>query len=209
MPKKDLEIIADLAKRHDLLVLSDEAYEKLVYDDIQHYSIASIEGMKERTVSIFSFSKTYSMTGWRIGFLAAEQELVKLLTKAQEHHVACAPAISQRAALAALEGSQVSVKKMVEEYQRRRDFLCQSLNQMENVRCLEPKGTFYAFLNISETGFTSKEMARRILHDAKVVTVPGAAFGKYGDEHIRLSFATDFNQLKTASERLYDYFEGL
>ena len=209
MTKKDLEQLAELAKRHDLLVLSDEAYEKLVYGRIHHYSIASIEEMKKRTISIFSFSKTYSMTGWRIGYLAAEKEVVRLLTKAQEHHVACAPAVSQRAALAALEGSQISVKKMVEEYQRRRDFLCQQLNQMEHVRCLEPNGTFYAFLNTSETGLKSKELAQRILHEAKVVTVPGAAFGKYGDEHIRLSFATSLAQLAIASERLHEYFTKL
>jgi len=206
MTKNDVEQIAELTKRHDLLVLSDEAYEQLVYRGTPHYSIASIEGMKERTISIFSFSKTYSMTGWRIGYLTAEKELVQLLTKAQEHHVGCAAAVSQRAALAALDGSQASVKKMVEEYQRRRDFLYQELNQMENVSCLEPKGTFYAFVNISETGLKSKELARRLLHEAKVVTVPGDAFGNYGDEYIRLSFATALDQLKIASERLHEYF---
>lgn len=202
MDKADLEGIAGIAERYDLLVLSDEAYEKLVYDGAKHYSIASLPGMKERTISLFTFSKTYAMTGWRIGYIVSNKEIIDEMAKVQEYYVSCASAVSQRAALAALEGPQDCIKEMVEEYEKRRNFLHKELNKIDKISCIKPKGTFYVFPNISKTGLRSQEVANLLLEKGKVVTSPGIAFGKYGDNFLRLSFATAMNQLKEAVKRI-------
>ena len=202
MNKQDLKDIAEIAKQHDLLVLSDEIYEKIVYDGVKHYSIASLPEMKNRTITIQGFSKTYAMTGWRIGYAVSSKQIVGQMTKIQEFYVTCAPSISQRAALAALEGPQNTVKEMVKEYERRRNFLHKELNKINEVSCFKPKGAFYAFPNISKTELKSEEAAKLLLTKGKVVTTPGVAFGKYGDDFLRLSFATSFNDLQIAAERI-------
>lgn len=209
MSKSDLEGIAEIAKRHDLLVLSDEIYEKILYDGVKHFSIASLPGMKDRTITVFGFSKTYAMTGWRVGYAVSNKEIIKEMNKVQEFYVTCAPSISQRAALAALEGPQDCIEKMVKEYEKRRDFLCYEINKCDKISCIKPKGTFYLFPNISKTGWKSEEIAEVLLKKGKVVVVPGRAFGKYGDYFIRLSFATSMDALQLAVERIKSCLENI
>jgi len=202
MSKEDLEEIAELAKRYDLLVLSDEIYEKILYDGAKHYSIASLPEMADRTIAVFAFSKTYAMTGWRVGYAVSNEQIIGQMTKIQEFYVTCAPSISQRAALAALEGPQDFVREMVEDFERRRNFLYDELSKINMVNCVKPKGAFYLFPNISKTGLRSQEAAKLLLERGKVVTVPGRAFGKHGDDYLRLSFAASMNDLQIAAKRI-------
>jgi aspartate/methionine/tyrosine aminotransferase len=203
--KDDLKEIADLAEDHDLLVLSDEPYERLVYPGHTHYSIAALPNMLERTVSIFSFSKTYAMTGMRIGYIASSKELIQQMVKMQEHYVACINSPAQKAAVAALRGPQTCVSEMLQEYIRRRDVLTDALNKMGVITCKKPAGTFYAFPNITRTGFDSRTFAEKLLDEAKVVTVPGVAFGNNGEGHLRLSFATSIDNINEAIRRIGNY----
>ncbi len=202
LEKEDLEGIAELAVKHDLYVISDEVYEKLVYDGHRHVSLASLPDMWERTVTVNSFSKTYAMTGWRIGYAAAPKPLVDEMVKLQQFTMVHAPAVSQRAALAALKGPQGFVESMVEEYDRRRRFIVERLNTIDGLSCVRPKGAFYVFLNIKELGLSSEEAAMKILEQAKVVTVPGTAFGPNGEGYLRLSYARPLDQLEEACSRL-------
>ena len=207
--EEDLKGIADLAVDNDVLVLSDEPYERIVYAGNHHYSIAALSGMHDRTISIFSFSKTYAMTGMRIGYMTGERKLIRQMTKLQEHYVACVNSVAQKAALAALRGPQKCVQDMMAEYARRRDLLVDGLNNTGVISCRKPAGTFYAFPNITKSGYDSKTLAQRLLTEAKVVTVPGVAFGKNGEGHIRLSFATDVENIREAVRRIDDYFKKI
>jgi aminotransferase len=202
MERGDLEAIAELAVKHDLYVISDEVYEKFVYDGHRHVSLASLPGMWERTVTVNSFSKTYAMTGWRIGYAAAPKPLVDEMVKLQQFSMVHAPAVSQRAALAALRGPQDFVALMVKEFDRRRRLLVERLNSIEGLSCPKPKGAFYAFLNIKGLGLSSEEAAERFLEQAGVVTVPGVAFGPSGEGYLRLSYARPIEQLEEACRRL-------
>jgi aspartate/methionine/tyrosine aminotransferase len=207
--KEDLKGIADLTVDNDLLVLSDEPYERVVYPGNQHYSIAALPGMHDRTISIFSFSKTYAMTGMRIGYMTSGRELVQQMTKMQEHYVSCVNSVAQKGAVAALRGSQECVQHMLAEYARRRDLLIDGLNETGVISCRKPAGTFYAFPNITKTRCDSRTLAQNLLAEAKVVTVPGVAFGKGGEGHIRLSFATHFDNVREAVKRIGDYCRKL
>jgi len=200
--QEDLKGIADLAQHHNLMVLSDEPYERLVYKGNVHHSIAALPGMLERTVSIFSFSKTYAMTGMRIGYIASGRELVQQMIKMQEHFVGSINSPAQKAAIAALRGPQTCVADMLNEYTRRREILIDGLNATGVITCKKPAGTFYAFPNITRTGYDSKTLAIKLLTEAKVVTVPGVAFGKYGEGHIRLCFATGIENINEAVRRI-------
>jgi aspartate/methionine/tyrosine aminotransferase len=200
--QEDLKGIADLAQHHNLMVLSDEPYERLVYKGNVHHSIAALPGMLERTVSIFSFSKTYAMTGMRIGYIASGRELVQQMIKMQEHFVGSINSPAQKAAIAALRGPQTCVADMLNEYTRRREILIDGLNATGVITCKKPAGTFYAFPNITRTGYDSKTLAIKLLTEAKVVTVPGVAFGKYGEGHIRLCFATNIENINEAVRRI-------
>ena len=202
---EDLRGIADFAADHDLLVLSDEAYERLVYPGGMHHSIAALPGMLERTISIFSFSKTYAMTGMRVGYAVTGGELIRQMTKLQEHYVACVNSIAQRAAVAALRGPQTCVEEMVKEYARRRDVIAEGLSKIKIMTCRKPAGAFYAFPNISKSGQNSRTFAQNLLREAKVATVPGIAFGKLGEGHIRLSFATGIDNIREALRRMAEY----
>ena len=202
MSKKDLEGIAELAKQHNLLILTDEIYEKIIYDGLKHFSIASLPKMKDRTISVFGFSKTYAMTGWRVGYAVSNKEVIAQMNKIQEFYVTCASSISQRAALAALEGPQDCVEKMVKEYEKRRDFLYDKLSKCDKISCVKPKGAFYLFPNISKTGVKSQKAAELLLKKGKVVTVPGEAFGKNGSNFLRLCYATSLNNLQEATVRI-------
>lgn len=200
--RSDLETYARLAQKHDLMVISDEAYEALVYGDAQHLSIATLPGMSERTVSIFTFSKAYAMTGWRVGYLTGPAEVVDAMHKMQEEVVSCAVTFAQHGALAALEGPQDCVAEMVAEYDKRRQFILGALTDIEGITCIEPKGAFYVFANISSFGLTSVDLAMHLLEKAAVVTVPGDAFGPSGEGFLRLSYASSMAELEEGVNRI-------
>jgi aspartate/methionine/tyrosine aminotransferase len=207
--KEDVKEIADLAVDRDLLVLSDEPYERLVYPENRHYSIAALPGMHDRTISIFSFSKTYAMTGMRIGYMTGGKNLISQMTKLQEHYVSCVNAVAQKGAIAALRGPQKCVQDMITEYMRRRDALIEGLNATGIIACSKPSGTFYAFPNITQTGYDSQTFAKKILTEAKVVIVPGVAFGKNGEGHVRLCFATDIKNINEAVKRISNFCQKI
>lgn len=192
---KTLEGIAKVAKEHDLLVISDEVYQYIVFDENKHISISSLEGMKERTVIIDSWSKAYAMTGWRVGYAAGPEWLISNITKLQENVVACAATPCQYAALEALTGPQDYVEYMVSQYKERRDIIVEKLNSIPGISCKKPKGTFYAFANIKATGLSSDDFAMKLLEEKQVVVVPGTAFSSFGEGYIRISFATSKEEI--------------
>ncbi|MFQ6076780.1 MAG: pyridoxal phosphate-dependent aminotransferase [Candidatus Bathyarchaeia archaeon] len=204
-----LEALAKIAVRHDLVVLSDEVYERLVYDDARHYSIATFPGMAERTVITNSFSKTYAMTGWRVGYAAGDENIISQALKIHYPVAISAPSIAQRGAMAALTGSQDCVTQMVEEYDRRRKIIVNGLNTIPGVRCRMPKGAFYAFPNIEEFGLSSLEFAKFLVSEARVATVPGSTYGEDGEGHLRVSYATSAEKLREAVERIRAAVEKL
>ena len=195
----ELKEIAEFAVEHDLLVLSDEIYEKIIYGR-RHVSIASFDNMRARTVIINGFSKTYAMTGWRIGYAIAPPEIVKGMLKIQQHSVTCASSISQFAALTALRSSQDCVKEMVEEFKRRKDVIVQRLNEVE-LQCLNPEGAFYAFVNTSNHG-NDVEFTERLLKEAYIVVTPGSAFGLAGKNYVRFSFAASIEDILEGMKRM-------
>jgi len=200
--EEELLAIAQLAKEKDLFVISDELYEDIVYDGREHISIASLPGMKEKTISIFGFSKSYAMTGWRLAYLAAPLNLVKEIAKLLQNTAVCANSVAQRAGQAAIQGSQDCVKEMFTAYNERRNVLAKGLNEIQGLSCYAPEGTFYAFVNIKETGMTSEELSMYLLEECKVVTVAGTAFGKQGEGYVRLSFATSLEDIKEGTKRI-------
>lgn len=199
----ELKEIAEFAADHDLLVLSDEVYEKIMYGK-RHVSIASFDDMQERTVIINGFSKTYAMTGWRIGYAIAPPEIMKGMLKIQQHSVTCAPSIAQYAALTALRSSQECVAEMVGEFKRRRDVIVKRLNEM-GLQCLNPEGAFYAFVNTSKHG-NDVEFTERLLKEAYIVVTPGSAFGLAGKDYVRFSFAASIEAILEAMERIESTF---
>jgi len=201
IPIADLEHVAKAALKNDCWVLSDEIYNKLVFDDIQAPSIVSIPGMGERTIIMDGFSKTYAMTGWRLGYGIMPEPLANRVSLLLTHSVGCTAHFTQIAGIEALTGPQDYVAMMVKEYQRRRDLLVNALNAMPGISCLKPKATFYVFPNISKTGKTSDELANLLL-DGGVAVLPGLAFGKYGEGYLRLVFANSFENIEIAIERM-------
>ncbi len=202
MTRKDLEGLAEIVQRHNLLVISDEIYEKITYDGAEHVSFASLPGMADSTITVFAFSKTYAMTGWRVGYAVGPKAIIGEMTKIQEFYVTCAPTVCQRAALAALEGDQSCVREMVQGYRNRRDFLYDQLDKIGNFTCVKPKGAFYLFPNIAQSGMRSEEVSQLLLNRAKIMTAPGKAFGEHGDNFIRMSLGTSMENLRVAAERL-------
>lgn len=203
--KEKLLEVAKLAKANDLLVISDEVYKHICYGETEFTSIASLPGMKERTVVIDSFSKSHAMTGFRIGYVAGPEELIANVTKLQENITACVSMPSQYAAIAALDGDNTYVNEMVRKYKIRRDYLISALNDIPLITCNAPHGTFYAFVKIKQTGMSSEEFAINLLKAKQVVVVPGTAFGGKGEGYIRISFATSMDNLKTGMERIKDF----
>jgi aspartate/methionine/tyrosine aminotransferase len=199
--RDDLKRIAEIAVRHNLLVASDEAYEKILYDNLDHVSIASLPGMEDRTITVQSFSKTCAMTGWRIGYCAADKKLVDEIIKVHAHCVGCANAVAQKAAVAALEGPQHCVQEMVQEFARRRDFVMKRLSEIETVNCVVPRGAFYVFPRILKTAKSSTELAEYLLKEARIITAPGSEYGPESDQHLRLSFATSIENLQVGLDR--------
>lgn len=198
----DLKAIAELAKKHDFLVIADEVYEHLIYDGEQHVSIGSFEGMKERTIVINSVSKTYSMTGWRIGWICADKPVMRSILRAHQYMVACATSFSQYGAYAALNGSQDCVHQMVEQFDERRKYIVSAINDMNKMHCVTPKGAFYVFANIKDMGMSSEEVSQFLLREAHVAAVPGSAFGEEGRGFIRFAYSTSMEGIKKAMDRI-------
>ncbi|MDZ7272032.1 MAG: pyridoxal phosphate-dependent aminotransferase [candidate division KSB1 bacterium] len=200
LSKGDLEAIAEEAMARDIFVLSDEVYNNILYEGT-FFSIASLPGMRERTVILDGLSKTYAMTGWRLGYGVMPRELARHVERLTINTVSCTSHFSQYGAIAAITGSQEPVAAMVAEFRRRRDFIVAGLNKIKGVHCVMPQGAFYAFPNIKGTGFSSKELERRLLEEAGVATLSGTAFGRYGDGYLRLSYANSLENIERALER--------
>ena len=202
-----LEEIAKMAIEHDLIVITDEVYQHLIYDGAEFVSIASIPGMKERTVIIDSFSKAYAMTGWRIGYAAGCREILQNMIKLHENVVSCITTSSQYGAIEALEGPQDYLKYMLEKYAARRNLIVEGINSIEKLSCIKPKGAFYAFPNITGTGMKSEEFAVELLKKTGVVVVPGSGFGEAGEGFIRISYATSEENIKEGLRRIKAFVE--
>jgi len=201
LTRGELEIIAAAARENDLYVVTDEMYEKIIFDGRQHISIASLPGMAERTVVLNGHSKAFAMTGWRLGYLAGPPALVKEIGKIQEQTATCAPSFVQIGGVAALEGPQEPVARMTAEYERRRNFFVEMLNEIPHVSCFKPEGAFYAFPKF-DLGLNSIQLADMLLEKARVAGTPGSAFGAAGEGHVRFSFATSPEVLETAAKRI-------
>jgi len=200
MTRDKLVQIAEVAQHHKLLVLSDEIYAKLVYG-VEHTCFAILPEMKENTVLLGGFSKAYAMTGWRIGYAAASKEIIAAMTKIHQYTIMCAPTMGQVAAIEALKSGETSVAEMTEEYNRRRLVIVKGLNDI-GLSCFEPKGAFYAFPSIKNTGMTSEEFAERLLIEEKVAVVPGSAFGQCGEGYVRCCYATSSSDIEEALSRM-------
>ena len=200
MSRKKLSDIAALALKHDLTVISDEIYSKLIYG-AEFTCFASLPGMKEHTVFLGGFSKAFAMTGWRIGYAAAPKEIIAAMTKIHQYTMMCVSTMSQMAALEALKGEQDSITEMVEDYNRRRQVIVKGLRDI-GLSCYEPKGAFYAFPSIRCTGMTSEEFAEKLLSEEKVAVVPGSAFGKCGEGYVRCCYATSLTDIEEALKRM-------
>ena len=207
--RETLERLAEIAVRHDLLVLSDEIYEQLVYDGAEHISIASLPGMKERTITLSGCSKAYSMTGWRLGYMCAPKEIIQACVRVHQYTITCASSFVQEAAVTALKECDEDVEAMRREYQRRKDYVVKALNEIDGISCNNPKGAFYIFVNIKKLGKTSMEMAEYLLETAKVALVPGSAFGNGGEGYLRISYACGYEELTEACDRIKTAVEAL
>jgi len=205
--REDVEGIARLAVDNDLVVITDEIYSELVYDG-EVISIASLPGMKERVIFLNGFSKTWAMTGFRLGFSCASPEITEAMMKIHQHVMMCAPVLSQKAAIEALRNGNADVIEMRSEYKKRRNFICASLNEM-GLPCHVPKGAFYAFPYIGGYGMTSKNFSLRLLDEEKVACVPGTAFGESGEGYLRCSFATSMDEIKEAMKRMSAFVKRL
>jgi aspartate/methionine/tyrosine aminotransferase len=197
-----LEQVAAICQKHGIMVISDEPYEHILFDGNTHVSIGSLDGMQDLTVSIYTLSKSYAMTGWRVGYVAAHKAIIAEMEKLMEHMVSGVTSVAQRAALAAIQGSQECVKQMVVRYAKRRDLLINGLNRIKGISCITPESTFYAFPNISSFGMSSWEFARYMVKNHKVAMVPGSIFGENGEGYVRISFATRSANLEEALKRI-------
>ncbi|HZD55907.1 MAG TPA: pyridoxal phosphate-dependent aminotransferase [Anaerolineales bacterium] len=207
IPQQDLEHIAEAARRHDCWVFSDEIYAHTVYDGLTAPSIAALPDMLERTVIIDGFSKTYAMTGWRLGFGVMPVELVDRVQLLLTHSVGCTADFTQYAGIEALTGPQNQAEAAVDLYQQRRDFLVAGLNDVPGVSCQKPQGAFYAFPNIKSLEKTSTQVANALLEEAGVAVLPGSSFGRYGEGYLRLSYANSIENIQIALERMSTVFE--
>ncbi|MFZ0370532.1 MAG: aminotransferase [Halobacillus sp.] len=206
LTKEELEPIAEVIEKHDLVALSDEIYAELTYD-ASYTSFPSLAGMKERTILISGFSKAFAMTGWRLGYAAGPPDLIAAMVKIHQYTMMCAPTMAQHAALEAMKNGRPSVRDMFESYKQRRNFIVTSLNEM-GLDCPNPGGAFYAFPSIKATGLSSAEFAEQLLHEEQVAVVPGDVFGESGEGYIRCSYATSLKQLDKAMDRMKRFVES-
>ena len=201
-PAEDLKQIAEFAVAHDLWVIADEPYEALLYDGAKHVCLGSFPGMAERTVICNSVSKTYAMAGFRIGYCVAPEEMCMQMTRVQSSMISSVAAPMQYAALEALTGPQDYVAEMVAEYDKRRKIMVEGLNRLKGFSCLAPEGAFYTFPNVTETGMNDRDLAFYLLENTGVVTVPGSAFGKYGEGYLRVSYCTETEKIVEGLDRM-------
>lgn len=209
LSRETLEELAKIAVEHDITVISDEVYERLLYDGEKHVSIGSLPGMKERTVTLNGFSKAYSMTGWRLGYAAAPESLIAVLNKIHQHNTTCATAFVQKAGVAALRNENDEVNEMVREYQKRRDYAVNAINQIKGISCRCPKGAFYIFINIKKLNKPCAEVAEYLLQEAKIALVPGDVFGTEGEGYLRMSFANSYENIVEGCERMKKAIEAI
>jgi aminotransferase len=203
MPREELERIAQVAIKHDILVISDEIYDRLVYG-VPHTQFASIEGARDRTVVLSGFSKSHAMTGWRVGYAAAPAELLAAMRKIHQYTIMSAPTTAQAAALEAINTGEPDVAAMVEEYDRRRKLIVGGFNSL-GLPCFEPRGAFYAFPNITASGMNEEDFAELLIREEQVAMVPGSAFGASGKGHVRASYATAYEKIEQALERIHRF----
>lgn len=207
-PLEDLKGIAELAVKHDLIVMTDEIYSELRYDGEEHVSIASLPGMKERTILLHGFSKAFAMTGFRLGYACAPQPIIEAMMKIHQYSMLCAPIMSQNAAIEALENGTPAMLEMRNSYHQRRDFLVRRLNEM-GLDCHTPGGAFYVFPDIRKTGLSSKDFAFKLLEQENVAAVPGGAFGPSGEGFLRCCYATAFDDIRTAMDKMESFVNRL
>ena len=203
LERKTLEAIAQVVKKHDILVISDEIYDRLVYD-INHVCFASLPGMWERTILLGGFSKAYAMTGWRLGYAAAPPEILGAMNKIHQYTIMSAPTTAQEAALTALEAGEEAVEEMRQRYNRRRRLIVDGLNSL-GLKCFEPRGAFYAFPSVRGSGMDDAEFAERLLDEERVAVIPGRAFGIGGAGYVRCSYATAYDKIEMALERIANF----
>ncbi len=208
MRREDLEKIAPVIKKHNLLVLSDEIYSELTYGNEPHCSIASIDGMQERTIVINGFSKTYSMTGWRLGYALGPEEIIKQMTKLHQFCIMSAPTNSQYAAIDALKNGDADIEKMKNDYDLRRKFTVNKFNEI-GLKCFEPEGAFYVFPSIKSTGMSSDEFCEKLILSKRVAVVPGSAFGDETDGYIRVSYCYSIENIRKAIEKIQEFLNEL
>jgi aminotransferase len=201
--KKELLALNRVVQKHDLIVMADEVYDGLTYD-FEHTPFATLPGAKERTLYLNGFSKTYAMTGWRVGFACGPKEIIAAMTKIHQYTIMCVPIMSQMAACEALVGSRVPMDDMKREYARRRAFVVPRLNRM-GLTCHNPQGAFYVFPSIKKTGLSSVDFSKKLLEEKQVAVVPGTAFGPQGEGFIRISFASNMEKLKVAMDRMEEF----
>lgn len=209
IPQDKIQALAEIAKKHDLVVISDEVYKCLMYDGAVFKSIVAIEGMRERTILVNSLSKEFCMTGWRIGYVLAPEEVIATMTKLQENVVACAPLPSQYAAIEALSGKVNYSENMVNIFTSRRNTLVQGIQQLPLLKCKAPQATFYLMVDISETGFSSYDFAVELLKAQHVAVVPGVAYGKSCDKYIRIAFTLNEDKIKEGVRRIGEFVKSL
>ena len=207
MKKEDLEPIAKLAIKHNLVVLSDEIYAELTYGS-KHVSIASLDGMKDRTIVVNGFSKAFAMTGWRLGFAIANEKILKAMTKVHQYAIMSSPTTSQYSAIEALRNGADSIRMMVSEYDKRRKIITSGFNEM-GLTCFDPQGAFYIFPSIKSTNMSSTEFCENLLNDQKVALVPGNAFGDSGEGFVRVSYAYSLEQINEAMRRIKSFMDNL
>lgn len=205
LSKSDVQAIAEIAEKYDLIVYSDEVYEKIIFDNCESFSMAKIPEIQDRVIIINSFSKSYAMTGWRLGYIVADKKIVSKMITLQEGMVSCVPTFIQVAGIEALTGPQNALEKMIKDYARRRDILIDGLNNIPGMTCKKSSGSFYAFANIKSFGKTSMEFAEELVKEAGVVAVPGSAFGKMGEGYMRFVFANSDENLIEAVRRIHEF----
>ncbi|RLG99231.1 pyridoxal phosphate-dependent aminotransferase [Candidatus Bathyarchaeota archaeon] len=207
--EEEVKAIVDIADDHDLLILSDEIYDRLVYGDFKPLSPASLEDGRDRTIVVNGFSKTYAMTGWRLGYAYANGEIIEAMARIQQSTTTCPVSFVQKAGVAALRGPQDQVEKMVEEYDRRRRFIFEKLSEIEEIRCVMPQGAFYIFPDISSLNMSSSEFCLRLLEEAGVSTTPGSIFGECGEGYVRVSYASDIQTISEGIKRIKEFIKSI
>ncbi len=210
MTKQEIEAIAEIAVKYDLLVLSDEIYEKIIFGKQSHLSIASFPHMEERTITINGFSKGYAMAGWRIGYVVAPKKIIQRMMVVHEHIVTCPSAFAQKGAIEALIGTQAPINQMIREYEKRREVMLHELSKIEGVYCNKPDGAVFVFPNFSKIEGNSKNLCKFLIEDARVFCSPGSAFGnKSGEGHLRINYAESIKTIKEGTERIKSSLEKI